>query len=109
MREPHGRVHFAGTETATRWSGYMDGAIQAAERAVKEILEKLGYPTDGLYGDADISPTFAPLGVTYFLPSVSSFLRICGAVVCYGVLLYTRPYFAGWRGVLTKKYLDVYM
>lgn len=109
MREPHGRVHFAGTETATRWSGYMDGAIQAAERAVKEILEKLGYQTDGLYGDADISPTFAPLGVTYFLPSVSSFLRICGAVVCYGVLLYTRPYFTGWRGALTKKYLDIYM
>lgn len=38
MREPHGRVHFAGTETATRWSGYMDGAIQAAERAVKEVI-----------------------------------------------------------------------
>ena len=39
MTEPHGRIHFAGTETATRWSGYMDGAIQSAERATKEVLK----------------------------------------------------------------------
>jgi monoamine oxidase len=38
LREPNGRVHFAGTETATRWMGYFDGAVQAAERAVAEVL-----------------------------------------------------------------------
>ena len=27
---PHGRVHWAGTETATYWSGYMDGAVAPA-------------------------------------------------------------------------------
>nr|XP_022329235.1 amine oxidase [flavin-containing] A-like [Crassostrea virginica] len=109
MTEPHGRIHFAGTETATRWSGYMDGAIQSAERATKEVLEKLELSTDGLYEDAGVGPAFAPLGLSYFLPSVSSFLRIVAALVSYGILWYTRPFFTGWRGVLTKKYFDVYL
>lgn len=39
LREPHGRVHWAGTETATVWSGYMEGALQAGERAAAEALE----------------------------------------------------------------------
>lgn len=38
LREPVGRVHWAGTETATIWSGYMEGAMQAGERAVAEVL-----------------------------------------------------------------------
>lgn len=41
LREPVGRVHWAGTETATVWSGYMEGALQAAERAVAEVLPQL--------------------------------------------------------------------
>lgn len=39
LREPLGRVHWAGTETATVWSGYMEGALQAGERAAAEALE----------------------------------------------------------------------
>jgi monoamine oxidase len=31
-------VYWAGTETATEWSGYMDGAVQSGERAAKEAL-----------------------------------------------------------------------
>lgn len=42
LREPIGRVHFAGTETATIWSGYMDGAVQAGERAAREVLFAMG-------------------------------------------------------------------
>lgn len=38
LREPVGRIHWAGTETATVWCGYMDGAIQSGERAAQEIL-----------------------------------------------------------------------
>ena len=38
LREPHERVHFAGTETATKWVGYMDGAIEAGERVARELL-----------------------------------------------------------------------
>lgn len=36
---PAGRIHFAGTETAQRWCGYFDGAIEAGERAADEVLE----------------------------------------------------------------------
>jgi monoamine oxidase len=39
LREPTGRVHWAGTETATVWSGYMEGALQAGERVAAEVLE----------------------------------------------------------------------
>jgi monoamine oxidase len=28
LRKPSGRIHWAGTETATIWNGYMDGAIR---------------------------------------------------------------------------------
>ncbi|KAL7983657.1 hypothetical protein Chor_000533 [Crotalus horridus] len=37
LREPVGRIFFAGTETASEWSGYMEGAVQAGERAAREV------------------------------------------------------------------------
>jgi len=39
IREPVGLIHWAGTETAERWSGYMDGAVRSGERAAAEVLE----------------------------------------------------------------------
>lgn len=39
--EPVGRLHWAGTETATYWRGYMDGAVRSGERAAKEVLAAL--------------------------------------------------------------------
>ena len=41
LREPVGRLHWAGTETSTYWNGYMDGAVRAGERAAREVLERL--------------------------------------------------------------------
>ena len=41
LRRPVGRLHFAGTETAVRWCGYLDGAIESGERAATEILARL--------------------------------------------------------------------
>lgn len=41
MREPHGLVHWAGTETATEWSGYVEGALQSGERAASEVAAAL--------------------------------------------------------------------
>jgi monoamine oxidase len=38
LREPVGRLHWAGAETATEWNGYMDGAIASGERAAAEVL-----------------------------------------------------------------------
>ncbi|WP_116102587.1 flavin monoamine oxidase family protein [Amycolatopsis thermalba] len=37
-RRPCGRIHWAGTETADRWNGYIDGAISSGVRAAGEIL-----------------------------------------------------------------------
>ena len=42
LRAPVGRIHFAGTETATDWNGYMEGAVQSGERAAAEVVAGLG-------------------------------------------------------------------
>jgi monoamine oxidase len=41
LREPVGRLHWAGAETATVWSGYMDGAVSSGERAAAEVLAQI--------------------------------------------------------------------
>ena len=41
LREPVGRVHWAGTETARVWTGFMEGALESGERAAAEVLERL--------------------------------------------------------------------
>ena len=41
LRAPHGLVYWAGTETATRWTGYIDGAISSGKRAAQEVTAKL--------------------------------------------------------------------
>jgi monoamine oxidase len=38
LREPVGRIHWAGTETAEVWNGYMDGAVRSGERAAQEVF-----------------------------------------------------------------------
>jgi monoamine oxidase len=42
LRQPAGPIHWAGTETATAWCGYMDGAVRSGERAAAEVLGALG-------------------------------------------------------------------
>ncbi|MBN8866675.1 MAG: flavin monoamine oxidase family protein [Solirubrobacterales bacterium] len=41
LRRPHGRIHWAGTEHAEIWNGYMDGAIRSGETAAKAALNRL--------------------------------------------------------------------
>lgn len=43
LREPVGSIHWAGTETADVWNGYIDGAVRSGKRAAEEILD----PTTG--------------------------------------------------------------
>jgi monoamine oxidase len=38
LREPVGRIHWAGTETATTSFGAMDGAVRSGERVCEEVL-----------------------------------------------------------------------
>ena len=39
LSTPIGPIKWAATETATAWSGYMEGAVQAGHRAAQEALE----------------------------------------------------------------------
>jgi monoamine oxidase len=41
LRAPVGRIHWAGTETATVWNGYMDGAVRSGERVAGEVAARL--------------------------------------------------------------------
>ena len=41
LRAPVARLHWAGSETAVEWHGYMDGAIESGERAAREVLARL--------------------------------------------------------------------
>lgn len=41
LREPMGRVHFAGTEAAGRWNGYMDGAVSRGKECAVEVVAAL--------------------------------------------------------------------
>jgi len=38
LRKPNGKVHFASTELATKWYGYMDGAVQSGRVTAENIL-----------------------------------------------------------------------
>lgn len=40
LRAPIGRLHWAGTETASVWMGYMEGAVRSGERAAQEVLQQ---------------------------------------------------------------------
>lgn len=37
LRAPVGRIHWAGTETSTRWYGYIDGAVRSGEAAAEAV------------------------------------------------------------------------
>jgi monoamine oxidase len=41
LRKPVSRVHCAGTETATTWSGYMEGSVRSGHRAADDVLLSL--------------------------------------------------------------------
>ncbi|WP_176049797.1 flavin monoamine oxidase family protein [Burkholderia sp. BCC1644] len=41
IREPFGRIHWAGTETATECIGYFEGALESGIRAADEVIKAL--------------------------------------------------------------------
>jgi monoamine oxidase len=41
LRRPFRRIHWAGSELAEYWLGYMDGAVRSGEAAAKEVLKAL--------------------------------------------------------------------
>src|SRR5262249_37685234 len=46
LRAPIGPLHWAGSETATRWTGYIDGAIESGRRAALEADVALDKPAE---------------------------------------------------------------
>lgn len=41
LREPVGRLHWAGTECSPVWNGYMEGAVRSGEATAAEVLREL--------------------------------------------------------------------
>jgi len=69
LQEPVGRVHWAGTETATAWNGYMDGAVESGYRAEREVLSTLsasgaGYHPPSVSVGRDLSRGRSRAGAT---------------------------------------------
>uniref|UniRef100_A0A8D0GQA3 Amine oxidase n=1 Tax=Sphenodon punctatus TaxID=8508 RepID=A0A8D0GQA3_SPHPU len=84
IRQPVGRIYFAGTETATQWSGYMEGAVQAGERAAREVLCSMGKISESeiwrTEPESKDVPAF-PITTTFWernLPSVPGLLCLLG-------------------------------
>ena len=39
LREPSGRIHWAGTESSAIMCGWVDGAVRSGERAATEVMQ----------------------------------------------------------------------
>jgi monoamine oxidase len=39
LREPCGRIHWAGTESSAVMCGWVDGAVRSGERAASEVMQ----------------------------------------------------------------------
>ena len=93
LRTPTAGIHYAGTETAVFWSGYMSGAVEAGERAAHEVLQALG--GDKVKGDfvleegrgagwtvgERIQESWLEATVRELLPSVQQ-LKTLGGLLC---------------------------
>jgi len=44
--QPSGGIHWAGTEVATEWAGYFEGAIRSGENAAREVIASMRVPAD---------------------------------------------------------------
>jgi monoamine oxidase len=66
LTEPVGCIYWAGAETASEWSGYMEGAVQSGERAAREVLSTLGRrPETSVPGADDLSQSKLARGYTH--------------------------------------------
>ncbi|CAN8013487.1 unnamed protein product, partial [Ixodes persulcatus] len=93
LRDPIGRLFFAGTETATEWSGYINGGIQAGERAAREVLHAQGkLPKDQVWqkeppNDLIVSQPFVDTFAEKYMPSVPAFLTAASLLAVPGLAL----------------------
>uniref|UniRef100_UPI0009B3B2AC amine oxidase [flavin-containing]-like n=1 Tax=Monopterus albus TaxID=43700 RepID=UPI0009B3B2AC len=92
LREPVGRLYFAGTETATEWSGYMEGAVQAGERAAREVMCAMGKISHSQIWQSEpqcMEVPAVPFVTTFWernLPSVGGLLKFMGISTLLSVM-----------------------
>lgn len=48
LQQPHGRIHFAGSDIADGWGGFIDGAIESGMTAARRILSAIPEPVTAL-------------------------------------------------------------
>lgn len=111
LAEQEGRIYFAGTETGTFWYGYMEGAIEAGERAASQILYELNkIPKSEIYREEPESLEHPATPIhrvkaEAILPSPTAVFRF-GAVCLASFVAYSAYFFfAGWRGALLYRWL----
>ncbi|XP_039707512.1 amine oxidase [flavin-containing] B isoform X2 [Pteropus medius] len=106
LRQPVGKIYFAGTETATHWSGYMEGAVEAGERAAREILHAMRkIPEDEIWQSEpeSVDVPAQPIPTTFLerhLPSVPGLLRLIGLTTIFSAI--TLGFLAHKRGLLLR-------
>ncbi|CAB3996835.1 probable flavin-containing monoamine oxidase A, partial [Paramuricea clavata] len=84
LKDPFGRIHWAGTETGTIWSGFMNGAVQAGTRAANEVLQKL-YPNFiPIYQDKVVTKISQNSGKNYWNIGILSTLLLVAIFVGIG-------------------------
>uniref|UniRef100_UPI0023DCFDA7 amine oxidase [flavin-containing] A n=1 Tax=Callithrix jacchus TaxID=9483 RepID=UPI0023DCFDA7 len=97
IRQPVDKIFFAGTETATQWSGYMEGAVEAGERAAREVLHALGkVAKKDIWVQEPESKDVPAVEITHTfwernLPSVPGLMKIIGftsSVTALGFTMY---------------------
>lgn len=91
IREPFGRIYYAGTETAIKWSGYMDGAISAGKRAARQVLHITGnLEEDEIWRPETASTIVPPKPFEYpksyqYAPSIGCLLKLSHGLLMIGL------------------------
>lgn len=81
--QPVGKIFFAGTETSTVWSGYIEGAIQAGERAAREVLYEMNLIKKEEVWQEESSfdiTSSEPWTIESILPSVTNIFHFVGCI-----------------------------
>nr|CAD7201126.1 unnamed protein product [Timema douglasi] len=90
-----GCIFLAGSETALQWTGYMSGAVEAGERAAREVLYSCGkISSSDVYVEVPIQPLEQSL-LEQFIPSIGFLLAVFAAIIAFA--LFFSSYQGQWR------------
>ena len=96
LREPFDNIHWAGTETARQWMGYIDGAVEAGLRAAGEVIKRINQQGDKEL-KSKISTPSSIFDSEEAKASESSceyaYIVVAGAVVCTAGYYLFKKYF----------------